>query len=51
MLPTVKEVKEFLEDLPDDAQVWAYEGESGASINVAYWKPYKDFGHIYTNDD
>ena len=43
---TVKELRKFLEDLPDDVEIMAYEGE-GVGLRVSYNDKY---GWIETGD-
>lgn len=47
--PTVAEVIAVLKECPQDAEVFAYEGEGGASINVV-WDD-KIGKVIYTNEN
>lgn len=50
-IPTVKQVKEVLDKMPDDFVIFAYDGEGGCSINI---KPPEEneqiVASIYTND-
>ena len=48
MARTVKELREFLKNIPDDVEVWGYEGEASG---VVFCTKDMDTGAFFDNDN